>query len=196
MEKEVGHVGTRFYRRIKILPGVTINLSKSGASLSLGPRGARITLSKKGTRKTVGIPGTGLSYTDYEKHAKAHPAPAASVGKGDRYDASDAGPPNYYLDRVFRVFLKKGIASWIPKALTVGAVWFFLVLPLATADQPQAVVWGMVGIGLVLNTLMLVLGLVYPPMVWQPNRGAVAEVFLFYLVALIVGPIVLLSLFS
>ena len=53
-----------FRRRIKILPGVTLNLSKSGVSTSVGRRGAKVTLGgSRGPRATVGIPGTGLSYT-------------------------------------------------------------------------------------------------------------------------------------
>jgi len=53
----------RFWRRVKILPGVTLNLSKTGGSLSLGPRGAKLTIGPHGKRTTVGIPGTGLFYT-------------------------------------------------------------------------------------------------------------------------------------
>ncbi|MFQ5698134.1 MAG: DUF4236 domain-containing protein [Myxococcota bacterium] len=53
----------RFWRRIKIAPGVTLNLSKRGASVSLGPRGAKLTLGRSGARATAGIPGTGLFYT-------------------------------------------------------------------------------------------------------------------------------------
>ena len=53
----------RFWRRIKIAPGVTLNLSKSGGSLSFGPRGAKFTVGPKGKRATVGLPGTGLFYT-------------------------------------------------------------------------------------------------------------------------------------
>jgi len=53
----------RFWRRIRIAPGVTLNLSKSTASLSFGPRGAKYTLSPRGNRATVGAPGTGLFYT-------------------------------------------------------------------------------------------------------------------------------------
>ncbi len=34
-------VGLRFFRRVRISPGLTLNLSKSGGSLSLGARGAR-----------------------------------------------------------------------------------------------------------------------------------------------------------
>jgi hypothetical protein len=53
----------RFWRRFKILPGVTLNLSKSGPSISVGPRGAKITVGPRGLRGTVGMPGTGLYYT-------------------------------------------------------------------------------------------------------------------------------------
>ncbi|MBD3179398.1 MAG: DUF4236 domain-containing protein [Candidatus Latescibacteria bacterium] len=54
----------RFIRRKKILPGINLNLSKSGGSLSFGPRGAKLTVGTSGVRKTVGVPGTGLYYTD------------------------------------------------------------------------------------------------------------------------------------
>ena len=61
----------RFWRRLKIASGVTLNLSKSGGSLSFGPRGAKVTLGKKGVRKTVGIPGSGLFYTTTTSYAKS-----------------------------------------------------------------------------------------------------------------------------
>lgn len=53
----------RFWRRVRLAPGVTLNLSKTSASLSLGPRGASYTISPRGNRATVGLPGTGLFYT-------------------------------------------------------------------------------------------------------------------------------------
>jgi len=57
-------MGFRFFRRMKIAPGVTLNFSKSGPSVSLGPRGAKVTLAgKQGPRATVGVPGTGVYYT-------------------------------------------------------------------------------------------------------------------------------------
>lgn len=49
-----------FRRRIKIAPGVHINLSKSGVSTSVGPRGAKVTVGPKGTYLHTGIPGTGI----------------------------------------------------------------------------------------------------------------------------------------
>lgn len=55
-------MGFRFQKRISILPGVRINLSKSGASASLGPRGADVNIGRDGVTANAGIPGTGLSY--------------------------------------------------------------------------------------------------------------------------------------
>lgn len=56
-------MGLRFRRSVKLMPGVRVNFSGSGASLSLGGRGATVNLSSRGTRTTVGLPGTGLSYS-------------------------------------------------------------------------------------------------------------------------------------
>lgn len=61
-------VGFRFRRSVRVLPGIRLNLSKSGASVSLGGRGFHYTIGSKGTRTTVGLPGTGLSWTEYRPH--------------------------------------------------------------------------------------------------------------------------------
>jgi hypothetical protein len=58
-------MGFRFRRTFKIIPGVRLNVSKSGTSISVGARGAHYTISGKGTRITAGIPGSGLSWTQY-----------------------------------------------------------------------------------------------------------------------------------
>jgi Protein of unknown function (DUF4236) len=63
-----GLMGLRLRRRISLFPGITLNLGKTGASVSSGVKGATVTLDKTGVRKTVGLPGTGLSYTDYENY--------------------------------------------------------------------------------------------------------------------------------
>lgn len=51
----------RFQKRIKIAPGVRINIGKTGISTTLGPRGASVNIGKSGTHANLGIPGTGLS---------------------------------------------------------------------------------------------------------------------------------------
>ena len=56
-------MGLRYRKSIKLMPGVKLNLSRSGISTSIGKRGATVNFSKRGTRATVGIPGSGLSYS-------------------------------------------------------------------------------------------------------------------------------------
>ncbi len=53
----------RFSRSIRILPGVRINLSKSGPSISVGARGASVNIGKRGVRTTASAPGTGVSWS-------------------------------------------------------------------------------------------------------------------------------------
>lgn len=61
-------MGFRFFKRINIAPGISMNFSKSGPSFSFGPRGMKYTVGPKGTRSTFGIPGTGLYYTTTNSH--------------------------------------------------------------------------------------------------------------------------------
>lgn len=58
-------MGFRFRQRIKIVPGLHLNIGKKGTSFSIGRPGATVNVGgKRGPRATVGIPGTGLSYTE------------------------------------------------------------------------------------------------------------------------------------
>ena len=57
-------MGFRFRKSIKILPGIRLNLSKSGVSTSIGRPGATINIGNRGVRGTVGLPGTGISYSE------------------------------------------------------------------------------------------------------------------------------------
>ncbi len=76
-------MGFRFQKRISILPGVRINLSKSGVSTSLGPRGADVNIGKDGVTANAGIPGTGLSYRQKVGGASAGAgATTKKAGKG------------------------------------------------------------------------------------------------------------------
>jgi hypothetical protein len=52
----------RLHRSKQILPGVRLNLAKTGPSVSLGVVGARVNVGPQGVRATVGLPGSGLSY--------------------------------------------------------------------------------------------------------------------------------------
>lgn len=91
-------MGFRFFKRIRLVPGVSINLSKSGPSFSFGPRGLKYTIGPRGTRKTFGIPGTGVSYTTTSGWSKR-------VGVGS---TSPAEPPSFDLGFFGRMFIPPG----------------------------------------------------------------------------------------
>ncbi len=52
----------RFQRRIRLFPGLRLNLSKSGVGVSTGVRGARVSAGRRGIWSSVGAPGTGMSF--------------------------------------------------------------------------------------------------------------------------------------
>ncbi|MBU6376736.1 MAG: DUF4236 domain-containing protein, partial [Bdellovibrionales bacterium] len=72
----------RFRRTIKLIPGVRLNLSKSGLSISAGAPGATVNFGKRGTYATVGAPGTGVSYRT--KIGDSHPQDTKSTGVESR----------------------------------------------------------------------------------------------------------------
>lgn len=77
-------MGVRFRRRIKLAPGLHLNLSGSGLSLSAGPRGASMTFGgRRGTYMNTGIPGSGLYMRERvgaaQSHASSRPAAGAST---------------------------------------------------------------------------------------------------------------------
>src|ERR1035441_141729 len=74
-------MGLRFQRRIRVLPGVRINLSKSGVGLSVGGRGAHIGITARGQRYTsIGMPGTGLSWREYQHKPAARKCDLCAPG--------------------------------------------------------------------------------------------------------------------
>jgi hypothetical protein len=69
----------RFYRRIRILPGVRLNLGLHGAGLSVGPRGLHVGINRRGAYTSAGIPGTGLyAVRHYQTRGQDHPEASGS----------------------------------------------------------------------------------------------------------------------
>jgi hypothetical protein len=56
-------MGWNFRRSFKLLPGIRLNVGKTGTSISFGVRGLRTAIGRRRTTTTVGIPGSGLSFT-------------------------------------------------------------------------------------------------------------------------------------
>src|SRR5579872_3675503 len=73
--EEDGSMGLRFYKRVHLFPGLSVNVSRSGPSLTVGVRGAHVTVGRTGVTRTVGLPGTGIYYTSHRGyHSGFHSA--------------------------------------------------------------------------------------------------------------------------
>lgn len=60
----------RFWRRIKIFPGIYLNIGKKGISFSFGPKGIKYTEGTSGERISVGLSGTGIYYIDQKRKSQ------------------------------------------------------------------------------------------------------------------------------
>ena len=53
----------QFRKRVKLAPGLSLNVSKKGLGLSAGPKGVKTSISAQGRiTGSAGIPGSGISY--------------------------------------------------------------------------------------------------------------------------------------
>jgi hypothetical protein len=91
-------MGFRFFRRIGLMPGVTLNVSKGGLSVSVGVPGAKLTMGTSGTRITGGLPGTGLSVTKHAPRSasrvEAQPEPLLSFAEIRSAAGSESQAPS------------------------------------------------------------------------------------------------------
>lgn len=81
----------RFQKRIKLIPGVTINLSRRGVSTSVGATGARVTIGHGQTRTTVGLPGSGISHTSVTSAPAQNDQPVDAIERDKARQGSQAG---------------------------------------------------------------------------------------------------------
>jgi tetratricopeptide (TPR) repeat protein len=72
-------MGFRYSKSIKIVPGVRLNLSKSGLSTSIGRRGATVNIGHGRVKSTIAIPRTGLSYSTSTSSRSVRAKNAAAV---------------------------------------------------------------------------------------------------------------------
>jgi len=92
----------RFQKRIKLLPGITLNVSKGGLSTSVGVKGARVTVGRGQTRSTVGLPGTGISHTSIVRKPKAPKPEAAPMIEHQAPRSGIAHALGRFIGRLFR----------------------------------------------------------------------------------------------
>jgi len=86
-------MGWRFRRRIRLAPGLHLNVSKSGLGISAGPRGAKIGIGPRGMHRSLGLPGTGIHYRE-----EWRPGASPRGARGDRMGSDrGAGPAPFTL---------------------------------------------------------------------------------------------------
>lgn len=87
-------MGFRFRKSIKLMPGVRLNIGKTGVSASVGVKGASVNVGKRGVRGAVGIPGTGISYTEnLTPGGHTHPGPASQMQTNGATSSGSKGFP-------------------------------------------------------------------------------------------------------
>jgi hypothetical protein len=105
---------TYIKKSIKILPWVTLNISKTGMSVSIGPRGAKLNIGKKGAYINSNIPGTGI-------YNKTKVGTSLLVGIGTCVAMVAIGYGLGVLLQNFRLFVGLCIA-----AIPTGIIAFFI----------------------------------------------------------------------
>jgi tetratricopeptide (TPR) repeat protein len=78
-------MGFRFRRSIRVIKGVRINISTTGASVSLGGRGGTLNIGKRGVRTTYDLPGSGAYYSQEKSWKK--------IGEALGQKPADKAPP-------------------------------------------------------------------------------------------------------
>ena len=98
----------RFNKRIKIMPGISVNIGKRGvSSVSFGKRGARMTVGKKSVRTTAGVSGTGLSYSKHHSYSRK------KAGKHSIGQAQNGGALMDKKPKKIGRFPKSSIWLWV-----------------------------------------------------------------------------------
>lgn len=95
----------RFRKRISLLPGLKMNLSKSGISFSAGVRGLSYTMSDKGNYLNTGIPGTGI----YDRQKISGGKKATDKSTVPRLSGGDSDVHCWELDKGEKMPEKEGI---------------------------------------------------------------------------------------
>lgn len=112
----------RFRKSIKILPGVRLNLSKSGMSVTLGGKTLSLNLGKQGAYANVDLPGTGLSYRTRLANMKTGQKWLA-LGKGEVTIGLNGDGTLSLTDKTGNVLTEKDAAAFLKTNKSEVIIW-------------------------------------------------------------------------
>ncbi len=114
-----------FRKRIKILPGLTMNLNKSGISWTVGGRGAHITYGRNRKTMSVGLPGTGIyARKTISTKSKSSRTSKAQIGHSPNYTSNGYNNDAYNINIPKRT--KAANLSLCLTFLTIGIIAFII----------------------------------------------------------------------
>ncbi len=87
----------RFQRRIQLMPGVRLNVSKRGLGVSVGPRGAAVSVGPRGVHRHLGIPGTGIAFREQLSGPRGASRSASGGSEEVTVRLEDDGKLGFYL---------------------------------------------------------------------------------------------------
>lgn len=113
-----------YRKRVRIAPGVHLNLSRRGVSTTIGVRGASINFGKKGTYVNTGIPGTG--FYNRQKISGDRGRPYASVKRNIHTSPNGGGQLLGYgcAGILALLFLFMGLIWLIDERQTITGIIF------------------------------------------------------------------------
>lgn len=139
----------RFRKSIKILPGVRLNLSKSGISVTLGGKLFSLNLGKTGTYANVDLPGSGLVYRTRLGGKKGKTQTGEDVTLALNEDGSlqlldeDENPLSTAAAAAYRKVNKKEIITWLEESCgrvnddTLALIHFHRATPAPNSISPS-----------------------------------------------------------
>jgi hypothetical protein len=118
----------KFRKRIKIAPGVNLNLSKSGVSGTFGVKGASVNVGKNGAFLNTGIPGTGI----YDRQKIGGGGGGADeAGALAEYENGEAGEPAEDTrfttpEGIAKQKIRRAVLGWLSLAFLGFSIFLFV----------------------------------------------------------------------
>ncbi len=142
-----------FRRRIRVIPGVRLNLSKSGLTASVGVRGGSVTLGGKGgTYANVGIPGTGIYSRRRIGKKNSSSFEEENSFNGETFEENFSTPDEKFVNTLYQNVLGRapdtsGLNYWLGQLNSGAETRYEALLGFAESAENKGLFTEMTGLG-------------------------------------------------